>query len=281
MPDDRAISRFHDRLFGWYESNGRDLPWRRTKDPYAVMVSEFMLQQTQVPRVIPKYLAFLSRFPALVDVAHAPFADVVTEWQGLGYYRRARFLWETCREIDANHDGDVPLDVEELKALPGIGEYTARAIVIFAINADLATIDTNISAVLQGEFPDFGGSPAERLRFAERLVPIGRSQDWHNALMDYGSLVVRPNNRLTTARSAKTVEQFVGSRRYWRGRVIDRIVREGPASIPQLSEDIIGSEEIIADVVDRLRGDGLVDIVGDLVRLHEADERRSDPEVKG
>ena len=132
----------------WYRTNARDLPWRRTSDPYRILVSEIMLQQTQVDRVVPKYRAFLARFPTLRALARAPLADVLRAWSGLGYNARAKRLWECAKVIVATHAARVPSDIETLRALPGIGPYTASAVASFAFDAREAVVDVNVRRVL-------------------------------------------------------------------------------------------------------------------------------------
>jgi A/G-specific adenine glycosylase len=183
---------FRRRLLRWYARHRRALPWRGTRDPYAVLVSEFMLQQTQVSRVMGHYPNFLRRYPTLEDLAAAP-ADAVREsWAGLGYYARARHLHAAVRRVAHQHDGVFPPDPAVLRRLPGIGRYTAGAVASIAFGADAAAVDTNIARVLARVFRVRGrrGSAARTnglWRLAERLVPRGRAGDWNQALMDLGA----------------------------------------------------------------------------------------------
>lgn len=140
----KRLSDFVAAVWRNYTERGRHFPWRETADPYAIMVSEFMLQQTQTARVVPKYEAWLLRFPTVQSVADATLSDVLSLWSGLGYNRRAKFLYEACKTIRAEHGGALPRDAERLDALPGIGAYTARAIAAFAFNAAEVFIETNI-----------------------------------------------------------------------------------------------------------------------------------------
>jgi A/G-specific adenine glycosylase len=188
------IAALQDTLLAWYEANRRDLPWRRTRDPYQILLSEMMLQQTQVPRVIPRYLAWLERFPTLEVLAAAPTADVLREWSGLGYNSRAVRLQAVARHVVAEHGGRMPREVAALLALPGIGEYTARAVACFAYERDVPVLDTNVKRVLHRVLvgPD---APKPQLTdrqawsLAERAVPAGRGYDWNQALMDFGSSI--------------------------------------------------------------------------------------------
>ncbi len=185
----RALQR---RLLAWYEENRRDLPWRRTTDPYAILVSEIMLQQTQVSRVAPRFLEWLEAWPTLESLAGAPLADVLQRWQGLGYNNRARRLQECARGGRGRGAGRRPAPScrarsTALRALPGIGPYTARAVLVFAHNDDLAAVDANVRRVLTHELGLPGDLADAGLQaVADAVLPRGRSRDWHNALMDYG-----------------------------------------------------------------------------------------------
>ena len=181
-------------LLAWYAANRRDLPWRRTRDPYHILVAEMMLQQTQVPRVLPRWIAWLERFPTLEALAAAPTADVLREWSGLGYNSRAVRLQAIAREVVARHGGRMPREVEALRALPGIGDYTARAIACFAWEQDVPVLDTNVKRVLHRvlagpEAPRPLLGDRQLWALAERAVPPGRGYDWNQGLMDFGSTV--------------------------------------------------------------------------------------------
>jgi A/G-specific adenine glycosylase len=188
----------HQALIAWYRAHGRDLPWRHTRDPYAILVAEIMLQQTQVDRVAPKYRAFLERFPTLGDLAAASVADAITAWAGLGYNQRAVRLHQIARIAVARHGGKLPDTLEELLRLPGIGRYTAGAIACFALGQAVATVDTNIRRVLVRVFAGALSEdaarferPAEALALAEAALPDDAEQayDWNQALMDLGATI--------------------------------------------------------------------------------------------
>lgn len=193
-PDPARLAAFQEHLLAWYAANRRDLPWRRTRDPYHILLSEMMLQQTQVPRVAPRYLAWLERFPTLEALAAAPTADVLREWSGLGYNSRAVRLQAIARQVVAEHGGRMPRDVAALLALPGIGDYTARAVACFAHEQDVPVLDTNVRRVLHRvlvgpEVPRPRLTDRQAWALAERAVPAGRGYDWNQALMDFGSSV--------------------------------------------------------------------------------------------
>jgi A/G-specific adenine glycosylase len=187
----------HERLLAWYAAHGRDLPWRHTRDPYAILVSEVMLQQTQVDRVLPKYREFLARFPTLAALAAAPAADVIRAWAPLGYNVRAVRLHQIARQAVAEYGGALPGTLEGLLALKGIGRYTAGAIACFAYGAPVATVDTNIRRVLWRVFrgvepaawPTGQAAAREALALAEWALPAGAAYDWQQALMDLGATV--------------------------------------------------------------------------------------------
>ena len=180
---------FRRRLLAWYARHARQLPWRGVGDPYAVLVSEMMLQQTQVRRVVEFFPPFLARYPTLEDLAAAP-ADAVREaWDGLGYYARARNLHAAAREVVATHGGVLPERPEDLRRLPGIGRYTAGAVASIAFGADVPAVDTNAARVLRRALGMRRGRPARLWRVAEAMVPRGRAADWNQALMDLGATV--------------------------------------------------------------------------------------------
>jgi A/G-specific adenine glycosylase len=181
-------------VLAWYGRTARDLPWRRVRDPYAILVSEIMLQQTQVARVTDYWPRFLRRYPTLEDLATAPLREVLGAWAGLGYYARARNLHAAAKHVVRRHDGRLPEDPQTLRGLPGIGRYTAAAIASIAFDAPVGTVDTNIARVLRRVFRLRGarGSAAHSgatWRLAQRLAAPGRAAEWNQALMDLGATV--------------------------------------------------------------------------------------------
>jgi A/G-specific adenine glycosylase len=184
---------FRRRLLGWYARHRRRLPWRGVRDPWAVLVSEIMLQQTQVARVLDFYPRFLQRYPTAEDMAAAPGDAVRESWAGLGYYARARNLHAAARHIAGPLRGRMPRLPEELRRLPGIGRYTAGAVASLAFGADVPAVDTNAARVLGRVFGVRGRTKSARRErrlwaIATALVPSGRSADWNQALMDLGAL---------------------------------------------------------------------------------------------
>jgi A/G-specific adenine glycosylase len=194
-PDPRLARRFQRRLLAWYATHGRDLPWRRTRDPYRVLVSEIMLQQTQVDRVTPKYHEFLTRYPTLESLAGAEVEDVRRLWYPLGYNIRPVRLHQIAREALARYGGQLPDNDADLRRLPGIGRYTAGAILSFAYGRDAAILDTNVRRVLTRVFV----GPRRRVRgekalwdLSTALVPAGSAYDYNQALMDFGATWCTP-----------------------------------------------------------------------------------------
>jgi A/G-specific adenine glycosylase len=185
---------FRRRLLAWFRRHGRDLPWRRTRDPYRIVVSEFMLQQTQVSRVVGYYDRFLRRYPTIESLASASPRTVRETWEGLGYYRRATNLQRLARAVVGELDGCIPSDPAELRRLPGVGRYTAGAIATFAFERSTAAVDTNAARVLQRVFhPRLQGPGASRRLWstAEQIVPRQGRAAWsfNQALMELGALV--------------------------------------------------------------------------------------------
>jgi A/G-specific adenine glycosylase len=191
------ISSFRRNLLRWYGRHGRDLPWRRTRDPYAVLVSEIMLQQTQVATVIPYYNEWLRRFPDFRVLAHASESEVLHAWQGLGYYSRARNLHAAAARISRDHKGQCPATVIELAALPGIGRYTSNAILTFAFDRPVPIVEANIVRLLARMFSisaSIDTTPGREAiwNHAARLVPPRRARDFNSALMDLGATICLP-----------------------------------------------------------------------------------------
>ncbi|MBM4168727.1 MAG: A/G-specific adenine glycosylase [Ignavibacteria bacterium] len=179
--------RLHMKILRWYRANGRDLPWRRTNDPYRILLSEIMLQQTQVARVKEKYPVFLRRFPTLRTLAHASTSDVIKAWRGMGYNRRAVYLRQIAREVMEKHRGKIPAAAPALHKLPGIGKYTANAILATAFGQNVPVVDTNIRRIFT-RLLKRATFPAE-WKLAELLLSRSSASEWNQALMDLGALV--------------------------------------------------------------------------------------------
>src|SRR3989344_883946 len=208
-------SLFPTKILEWYSVHKRILPWRSNNSPYYVLVSEFMLQQTQVPRVIEKFKEFMQRFPTLQDLAQASKAEVIESWSGLGYNRRALLLHRFAQEVTEKYNGKIPQQKEKLAELPGMGPYTTGAILSFAFNLPEPAIDVNIRRIylrfFQGKdqgLPMSKKEEQELYLLAKGTIPENKSTDFHNALMDFGSLVCTRNNPLCSECSLKLSCKF-------------------------------------------------------------------------
>ena len=264
-----TVAELQKRILGWYAANARDLPWRRTTDPYAILISEIMLQQTQAPRVIPKFAELLAVYPRLEDLAAARLDDVLRLWKGLGYNNRARRLRDCAAAAVAAAGGgpaELPHSFEGLRELPGIGPYTARAVLAFAHNDDVAAVDANVRRVLTHELSlpvDLGDREFQKV--AEAVLPRGRSRDWHNGLMDYGALVLTA--RATGIAPRTRQGAFEGSRRWYRSRLLQALLDRGPQRLDQLAVALDVSPDVAAELADLLTRDGLVRRDGDCVQV--------------
>jgi A/G-specific adenine glycosylase len=241
-------------LLAWYRANGRDLPWRHTHDPYAILVSEVMLQQTQVSRVLPRYLAWLERWPTAESLAVSPVADVIQAWDGLGYNRRAVNL-HRCAAVVAERGG-FPRDPEELQKLPGIGPYTAAAVACFAFGAQVAAPDTNARRVLGRAFGD-----------PDLVPPQGSAYEWNQALFDLGREVCiarRPRcticpladgcpSRGTTFAPTRRQSAFEGSFRQRRSRLLKRLSAEGSLPVAEVDREALNA--LVSDGLAAVRGE--------------------------
>jgi len=254
------------RLFRWYDHCGRDLPWRRTRDPYAILVSEVMLQQTQVSRVLPAYASFLRRFPTLATLASAPLGDVLRAWSGLGYNRRARDLHRTAREA---RDG-LPRDIAGLDALPGVGAYTAGAVSCFSSGARVVFADTNIRRVLGRLVLGRTATEAEAVAVDAELLPRDAAR-WHHALMDLGATLCRSRaprcDACPVAASCRgrgtsgepplrKQSTFATSDRRVRGRIVASLRERETTSVATLRREL--ADERVPRLVRALVAEGLV-----------------------
>lgn len=280
------MNSFTGDVLAWGIPRLRDLPWRRSRDPWEILVSEVMLQQTQVARVVPRWRAFLDRFPTPAVCAAAPLADVLREWQGLGYPRRARNLHATA--VRVTELGGFPRDLDGLLALPGIGQYTARALMAFAFELDAAVVDTNIGRV-------YARVHGERLtqkrlqRLADDACPSGDAWAWNQCLMDLGAVLCRPRDPgcadcpvrqrcawrgrpdvadPAVGSSAVSVRQarFEGSDRQARGRLM-KALGDGPVAVSAAAAIMGRDRATAARLVDDLVADGLCVTAGGVVGL--------------
>lgn len=230
----KQITAFRKEILLWFAKNKRDLPWRHSRDPYNILISEVMLQQTQVSRVIPKFDAWMKRFPTVHVLAKASVHDVLSLWSGLGYNRRALYLQKLAMELVKNHKSEFPQDEMQLRKLPGIGEYTARALLCFAFNKQVAVVDTNVKKVIAVTF--FKGKVPEQKvlqQIAEQLLPKGKAYEWNQALMDYASAELKKEKIAIPKQST-----FKDSDRFYRGEIVRVLLKNKTISLAQLENHL-------------------------------------------
>lgn len=235
----KLVESFQKVIYAHYHTHPRPMPWRETRDPYRILVSEIMLQQTQVERVKVKYAEFLGAFPDLVDLARAPLNELLPVWQGLGYNRRAIALKRCAEEITNRFNGRVPESIPELESLPGIGPYTARAVAAFAFDIPVPLIETNIRTVFIHFFFHGREQVADReiMPLVAATLDRDKPREWYYALMDFGVLLkqLHPN---PGRRSSHHVRQtpFKGSNRELRSRMLREIMKQPGITLRQLAE---------------------------------------------
>jgi A/G-specific adenine glycosylase len=255
------VRRFRETVRAWYRANGRSLPWRESRDPYAILVSEIMLQQTQVDRVRTKYTEFLGIFPDVAALARAPLEAVLTAWQGLGYNRRAVALKRCAETVAERWQGTLPPAVEELESLPGIGPYTARAIATFAFGRPTVFIETNIRTVfIHSFFHDRQGvHDREMLPLVARTLDCRNPRDWYYALMDYGVMLKKAHGN-PGRRSAHHTRQspFRGSNRELRSRILRAILAAPGIAEEELIVKLGEEPAKVRTNLDRLEQEGFI-----------------------
>jgi A/G-specific adenine glycosylase len=250
------IRRFQKKIFSFYEKNKRDLPWRKTADPYKILLSEFMLQQTQVTRVVFYYNKWLRKWPTIHALASASLPEVLEMWMGMGYNTRAVNLHRTARKIIADFHGDVLQAMKQYKELPGIGRYTSQAVQIFSTNADLVTVDTNIRRILISEFSLPSKMPDKLLwSMAEQCLPLGKSRDWHNALMDYGSLHLTAKKTGIKPKTRQT--HFEGSNRQIRAKIL-RCLLQKTMSLSELEKTIKIEQKRLRPILEKMMDENII-----------------------
>lgn len=246
---------FRKKVFDHYRRQARSFPWRNTVNPYRILISEIMLQQTQTARVVSYYQAFLKKFPTVQSLARAKPADILRAWQGLGYNRRALMLQKAAQEIVTRHKGKVPERLEDLVVLPGVGPYTAAAVRAFAYNKPGVFLETNIRTLFIHEFfsRQKKVSDAELLPLVEATLDRRNPRRWYSALMDYGAMLKLVHGN-ASRRSAQYVRQspFTGSDRQLRGRIL-KLILEKPrstASLPSLlGENAMRTKKILQGLI--------------------------------
>ncbi len=258
---ERTIRRFRAMVYHHFAANPRPLPWRETGNPYHILVSEIMLQQTRVERVLEKYRLFLAAFPDFDSLSRAPLQEVLGAWQGLGYNRRAISLKETARHVVERFAGSLPASPEALKTLPGIGDYTAAAIAAFAFCRPVPLIETNVRTVfIHCFFHDrVGVRDSEILPLVESTLDSGNPREWYYALMDFGVMLKRQMLN-PSRRSAHHTRQspFEGSDRQIRGKILRVLLGEPSSSREKIVGLIGGDAERIARIMEQLEKENFI-----------------------
>lgn len=287
VPDARGSR--HAVLLSWGAAERRDLPWRQTRDPWWVLVSEVMLQQTQAARVLPYFESFVEQWPTPPRCAAAALSDVLAAWQGLGYPRRARNLWQTAAIITEQHGGRVPEGLDDLLRLPGVGPYTARAIQAFAFNCDVGVVDTNVGRIL-ARWTGRRLRPGEAQHIADAQVPPAQGWSWNQAMMDLGAAVCTkrdprcgecpvekmcawagsdgPDPADRSAGVSTAQAPFDGSDRQARGRLLaalagGELVRDLAAEAMRLDGDGARAQRLVEELI----AERLISADGDRLRL--------------
>jgi A/G-specific adenine glycosylase len=263
------MDEFRKIIFSYYNEGARDLPWRKTDDPYAILVSEIMLQQTQVPRVIEKYKAWIRRFPTQRELSRATMAEILPYWTGLGYNRRALYLKQTADAIMEHYHGIFPSTPDALRKLPGVGPYTAKAICVYAYNQPHVLIETNVRTVYIHHF-----SPTESHVDDAAIEPLVEQtmdrtspRKWFNALMDYGTYLkaTLPNPTRKSQAYAKQ-KPLKGSVREVRGWIMKQLTVHQTITMEHLVSQF-GNDPRITKATTGLEKDHLIAIDGDLLLL--------------
>jgi len=297
MISKKQVISFQKYILGWYEQNQRDLPWRKTRDPYNILVSEVMSQQTQLYRVIPKYEAWIERLPTVQKLARAKVSDVLHFWSGLGYNRRALNLKKTAEVIDKKYNGKFPVTENELLSLPGIGQYTARAVLCFAFDQQIAVVDTNVRKVIWTQFKkelgiknyELGGNKDKKKHnslfvihgsiaakkvtdkeieeTAQKLLPKGKAYEWNQALMDYAATTLK-KERIPIPKQSK----FIGSHRYYRGQILKQLLQKKRIPIKEIGVYIkkdytMDEKEWLQKLLDELVVEGFIICKNNIVHL--------------
>ncbi len=264
------VRKFKKEILSYYKKNKREFPWRNNFDPYGIVVSEIMLQQTQALRVVPKFLSFMKRFPDFETLAKAPTSDVLHEWQGLGYNRRAIGLKKIAEKVVGEFSGEMPRDYEQLVELPSIGKATANSIATFAWNVPRPFIETNIRRVfIYFFFPKRDRvDDSELFPLIEKTTPKNNSRDWYYALMDYGAMlkekVPNPNRKSAHYR---VQSKFEGSNRQVRGKILRYLLAKQPRTVRVMRKDLAEDTMRIDSNIAALAAEGFIIKKGERIYL--------------
>jgi len=262
MVDKKKLEHLEGIVWKYYKENGRHtLPWRKTKNPYRILVSEVMLQQTQVARVTMKYKEFVRQFPTLHTLAQASLRDVLVAWQGLGYNRRAKLLHELAKRVVKDYRGCIPKTAQELMELPGIGLYTSSAVCVFAYNTPFPLIETNVRTVLFHHFfrERDKVSDSELLPIVEKILNREKPREWYWALMDYGAYLKAQGIKMNS-KSVHYVKQsaFKGSSREVRGAIVRALSHTQGVSEKTLCINLCMDSKVVYTQLKNLKREAIV-----------------------
>ncbi|HSX40773.1 MAG TPA: hypothetical protein VLF68_04105 [Candidatus Saccharimonadales bacterium] len=275
----KQITAFQKEIYAWFRIHKRDLPWRppslklrkdKTLNPYRILVSEMMLQQTQVGRVLPKYELWLKTFPTIESLAAAKSSDVLRVWSGLGYNRRALYLQKAAQNIIEKHKGKFPKEVSNLKNLPGVGENTAGAVAAFSFNSPAIFIETNIRRVFIHTFFKNSDkvSDKEILQLIKQTIDIKNPRDWYYALMDFGNYLSRvienPNRK---SRHYARQSTFKNSDRYFRGQIVRLLLKAKTYKVSDLEKHFNLDKTRLEKIIEGLEKDTFIKKIKDKVAL--------------
>jgi A/G-specific adenine glycosylase len=263
----KVISLFQGCIWQYYLEHGRTFPWRETDDPYRILVSEVMLQQTQVSRVVNKYNEFISTFPNFFKLAKAPLREVLRVWQGLGYNRRALALQRMAKEVITEFDGQLPSDPEVLQRFPSIGPYTAAAVAAIAFNKPTVFIETNIRTIFLYFFAKSDQtSDRDILPLVEATLDRANPREWYYALFDYGAMLKHQRKDIPRPKQHRQ-DCFKGSNREMRGHIIRLLLSQESITEQKLIDLLNGNSERVRQITVQLQEEGLIDIWGDQIQI--------------
>lgn len=258
--------KFQKEIWDYYKIHGRKLPWRNIRDPYKIFVSEVMLQQTQVARVLKKYPEFIEKFPTFQSLADAQLSDVLLVWQGMGYNRRAKFMKHAAEMVMRDFGGVLPGDQKTLKTLPGVGSGTAGSLIAFVYNKPVCFIETNIRRVIIHFFfkNESGITEREILEKVEKTIDRSNPREWYYAVMDYGSMLPKKERENANKRSViyKKQTPFLGSRRRIRGMVMNFLLKRKKATLQEIGHSCNVSNKEIEEILSLLCKEKLIKRVG-------------------
>jgi A/G-specific adenine glycosylase len=263
-----VVSQFQSIIWQHYHDHGRTFPWRETDNPYHVLVSEIMLQQTQTSRVVSKYSEFISTFPDFFALARAPLREILFVWQGLGYNRRALALQRTAQEIVGHFDGQLPSDPEVLQQFQGIGQYTAAAVVAIAFNKPTVFLETNIRTVFLHHFFEKSEKITDRNIFplVKATLVKENPREWYYALFDHGAMLKRERTAIAGITRHRQ-SPFRGSDREMRGRILQLVLARESIAEQELAGFLNEKSERVRKIITQMQEEGFIDIVDGLIRI--------------